>query len=74
MSETFMLLPGRTPAESRVVRLPHDLDEREAYRRVAGFLRALKETDPEHAAEDALEALAEHGFSPVELVVGPALA
>lgn len=72
MSETFMLLPGRTPVEARVVRLPHDLEEQEAYRRVAGIMAELRRSNAGYSKEDLPEALAEHGFSPVELIVGPA--
>ena len=67
-----MLLPGKTPAESRVLRLPHDLDEQEAYRQVTAIVAGLRAARHDHSMEDVLEALAEHGFTPVELVVGPA--
>lgn len=73
MNETFMLLPGKTLIESQVVRLPHDCDEHEAYRCVTEAIAGLRASDPDHTATDVLEALAERGFSPVELVVGPRL-
>jgi len=57
----------------RLVRLPEDFDEREAYRYVTGLIASVEEADPEYEWEDIAMVLEEHGFEAIDFILGPSL-
>ena len=73
MSCRVMVLTAREPGGIRVVSIPEDVREQEAYRHVTGVISQVEESDPGYdwqAIEDALEG---HGYRAIEFVLGPTL-
>lgn len=66
-----MLLPSRNPVRMRVVHIPDDLHQQEAYRYTTGVIAAVEEKNPDYQWEDIEDALEEHGFHVLEFVLGP---
>ncbi len=73
MTELFMILPAGEHTEIRLVRVPPDYEQHEAYRHVTGLIASVEENDPDYSWEDIEAVLEEHGFEPVEFILGPAL-
>ena len=73
MADTLMLLPARDRAAIRLVRVPPDFESHEAYRHVTGLIASVEERDPDCTWEDIESVLDEHGFEPVEFILGPVL-
>ena len=73
MSARLMLLPSRDPEGSRVVTVPEDFEAHEAFRHLTGLIADVQEQDPDWSWEDLAEVLENHGFTPVECLVGPYL-
>lgn len=72
MSDKLMILPADEHEDIRLIRIPDDFEEHEAYRYVTGLIaKAEEETD--YTWEDILDLLEERGFESVEFVVGPSL-
>jgi len=72
MSDNLMILPADEHEDIRLIRIPDDFEEHEAYRYVTGLIaKAEEETD--YTWEDILDLLEERGFESVEFVVGPSL-
>jgi len=55
------------------VRIPKDTSGREAFRKVTGLIAQVEEQNPDYDVDDVLAALEDHGFTPVEFQLGPAL-
>ena len=72
MSNNLMILPARKPANIRLIRIPDDFEEHEAYRHVTGVI-AKAEENPDYTWDDVLDLLEERGFEAVEFTLGPAL-
>ena len=73
MSVKLMVLPASEAAGSRVVSIPDDLEEQEAFRHVTGIISAVEESTPDYAWEDIEDALEKHGYRRVSFVLGPSL-
>ncbi|PLY15756.1 MAG: hypothetical protein C0631_06455 [Sedimenticola sp.] len=73
MSCKIMVLPSRDAAKMRVINIPADMEEHEAYRYTTGVIAAVEEKNPDYQWEDIEDALEEHGFQSLEYVLGPAL-
>lgn len=73
MSKTLMILPAKNATCIRLVKIPADFEEQEAFRRVTGLIAGVEETNPDCHWEDIKEELEDHGFEPVEFILGPAL-
>jgi hypothetical protein len=73
MAERFMLLPAPGIKSSRLLQVPDDWSERDAVRHVTALIASIQETTPEWTWEDLAPALEEHGFTPVEFILGPSL-
>ena len=73
MSKPLMILPSSDSNSIRLVRLPDDFESHEAYRHVTGLIATLQEQQPDCSADDILATLEDHGFEPVEFILGPAL-
>ena len=72
MITNMMILPAREPNDIRLIRIPDDFDEHEAYRYVTGLI-AKAEEDPDYVWEDILDLLEERGFEAVDFILGPFL-
>ena len=73
MSETFILLPSRDPAASRLVRAPEDFSERDAMRHLTALIGEWQEAGARVDDDALLQTLEDHGFTPLPLLVGPPL-
>ena len=73
MPDTLMILPARDHTAMRLVRVPPDFEAHEAYRHVTGLIASVEEAEPDYTWEDIETVLDEHGFEPVEFILGPAL-
>ncbi len=73
MPDTLMVLPATDRKAIRLVRVPPDFEAQEAYRRVTGLIASVEEDDPGYTWEDIESVLEEHGFEPVEFMLGPSL-
>jgi hypothetical protein len=72
MSENLMVLPADEPANIRLIQIPDDFEQHEAYRYVTGLI-AKAEENPDYTWEDILDLLEERGFEAVDFVLGPSL-
>lgn len=73
MSETLMILPSRNHTDIRLVRIPDEFEEHEVFRHVTGIIAGVEEDKPDYRWEDIAAALEDHGFEPVDFILGPAL-
>jgi hypothetical protein len=72
MSDNLMILPADKHEDIRLIRIPDDFEEHEAYRYVTGLI-AKAEEDSDYDWEDILDLLEERGFESVDFVIGPSL-
>ncbi len=73
MSTALMILPAGDNNSIRLVRLPEDFEEHEAYRHVTALIATIEEQQPDCSSDDILASLEDHGFEPVDFILGPAL-
>ena len=73
MSKPLMILPSSNSKSIRLVQLPDDFESHEAYRHVTGLIASIEEQQPDCSTDDILATLEDHGFEPVEFILGPAL-
>lgn len=72
MSNKLMILYANKPENIRLIQIPEDFEEREAYRYVTGII-AKAEEESDYTWEDVLDLLEERGFESVDFVHGPSL-
>lgn len=73
MSETLMILPATESSAIRLVRVPDEFEQHEAFRHVTGLIARVEEDSPDYTWDDIAAILEDHGFEPVEFILGPAL-
>jgi hypothetical protein len=73
MGENLMLLPSREFRNIRLVRVPDDFEQHEAFRHATGLIAQAEEANPGCGWDDVAELLEAHGFEPVPFVLGPEL-
>jgi hypothetical protein len=73
MGEKLLILPSGEFGKIRLVRVPADLDEHEAYRNATGVIASVEEANPEHTLEDIEDALEDKGFEVMDYILGPEL-
>ena len=73
MSDTLMILPADNVEAIRLVRVPDEFEQHEAFRHVTGLIASVEEENPGYGWEDIAAVLEDHGFEPVDFVLGPAL-
>lgn len=72
MSGDFMILPASGPSsEIRLLRMPDDLEQHEAFRHVTGLIAEVEEDNPDYTWDDILSVLEDHGFEAVDYILGP---
>jgi hypothetical protein len=72
MSDNLMILPASEHTKIRLIRIPEDLEQHEAFRYVTGLI-AKAEEESDYSWEDILDLLEERGFESVDFMIGPAL-
>lgn len=72
MNNNLMILPANETTNIRLIRIPDDFEEHEAYRYVTGLI-AKAEEESDYTWDDILDLLEERGFEAVEFVLGPSL-
>ncbi len=68
-----MILPAGDPQGIRLVRVPDDYEQHEAYRHVTGLIAGIEEQNPDYSWADIEAVLDDNGFESVEFILGPAL-
>jgi hypothetical protein len=72
MSNNLMILPAGKPENIRLIQIPDDFEEHEAYRYVTGLI-AKAEEDSDYTWDDILELLEDRGFEAIDFVLGPSV-
>ena len=72
MSNNLMILYANEPENIRLIQMPEDLEEHEAYRYVTGIISKAEEA-PDYTWDDVLELLEDRGFESVDFIHGPSL-
>ncbi|MGB5680113.1 MAG: hypothetical protein WBN36_20265, partial [Gammaproteobacteria bacterium] len=72
VNDNLMILPANEPTNIRLIHIPDDFEQHEAYRYVTGLI-AKAEEDPDYTWENILDLLEERGFESVDFVLGPSL-
>jgi hypothetical protein len=73
MQQRLMILPSRDSTAIRLVRVPEELEQHEAFRHVTGLIASVEEQNPDYNSEDIAHLLEDHGFAPVDFILGPSL-
>ena len=73
MGEKLLLLPSGEFGKIRLVKVPDDMDEHEAFRHTTGVIASVEEANSDCSLEDIEDALEEHGFQLVDYILGPEL-
>ena len=67
-----MILPANDAENIRLIQIPDDFEQHEAYRYVTGLI-AKAEENSDYNWDDILDLLEERGFESVDFVLGPSL-
>jgi hypothetical protein len=73
MSDNFMILPASESTRIRLVRIPADMERHEAFRHATGLIAQVEESNTKYDWDDIAALLEDHGFEPVDFILGPAL-
>lgn len=73
MTARLMVLPAHDYKSIRLVRIPPDFEEHEAFRHITGLIAEVEETNPDYAWDDVASLLEEHDIELVDFILGPAL-
>ncbi len=69
----LMVLPAKDVEAIRVVQIPEDLEEHEAFRHVVGLIAKAEENNPDYNWDDIAAELEDHQYIPLEFILGPHL-
>ena len=72
MNKNLMVLPAKETDNIRLLHVPDDFEEHEAYRYVTGLI-AKAEENSDYDWDDILDLLEQKGFEAVEFILGPVL-
>ncbi|MDH5571961.1 MAG: hypothetical protein OEY89_09360 [Gammaproteobacteria bacterium] len=73
MAQKLMILPAVDANAIRLVRIPDDFEEHEAFRHVTSLIARVEEEDPGYQWDDIAAELEAHNFEIMDYVLGPAL-
>ncbi len=73
MAPKLLLLPNKEYGKIRLLRIPDDVDEHEAFRHATGVIASVEEANPECSLEEIEDALEDHGFQVMRFLMGPEL-
>jgi len=71
MADKLLLLPSAEYGKIRLVKVPDDVDENEAFRHTTGVIATVEESESDHSLEDIEDALEQQGFQLVKFIMGP---
>ena len=69
----LMVLPAKDVKQIRVIQIPEDLEEHEAYRHVVGLISQVEENNSDYSWDEIVAELEDHQFYPVDFILGPHL-
>lgn len=72
MNNNLMVLPAKDPKDIRLLRVPNDFEEHEAFRYVTGLI-AQAEESADYTWEDISDLLEQKDFEIIEFTLGPVL-
>ena len=72
MAKNLMILPASDPKDIRLLQVPDDFEEHEAYRYVTGLIAKAEESS-DYDWDDILDLLEQKGFEDIEFILGPIL-
>lgn len=73
MAKKLMILPASEADHIRLIQLPNDFEPQEAYRHITGVIARLELEVPNYQWDDLAERLEDHGFIPIDFLLGPHL-
>ncbi len=73
MNNKLMILPSRDYKMTRLVRIPDDFEEHEAFRYVTGLIAEIEEGNPVYNWDEIADILEDSGFEIIDFILGPAL-
>lgn len=71
--QKLMVLPAKEATAIRVIQIPEDFEEHEAYRHVVGLIAEIEEKNPGYSWEDIAAELEDQQFYAVDFILGPHL-
>lgn len=71
MQNKLMILPASEAKNIRLVRIPDDFEEHEAYRYVTALIAEIEE-NTKHSQQDIDDLLEDRSFEIVDFILGPA--
>ena len=72
MNNNLMVLPAKDSKNIRLLRIPDDFEEHEAYRYVTGLIAQAEESS-NYTWDDISDLLEQKGFESIEFTLGPLL-
>lgn len=72
MEKNLMILPAKDPKNIRLLRIPGDFEEHEAYRYVTGLIAKVEE-DSDYNWDDISDLLEQKNFEVLDFILGPTL-
>ena len=72
MNDKFMILPASESSRIRLIKIPDDYEQHEAYRYVTGLIAKAQE-NPDYTWDDVQDLIEERGFEAVDFILGPSL-
>ena len=72
MNKKLMILPAKDTKDIRLLRIPDDFEEHEAFRYVTGLIAKAEESS-DYDWDDILDLLEQKNFEVVEFILGPQL-
>jgi len=73
MKNNLMILPAKDSKAIRMIRIPQDFEEHEAYRRVTSLIASVEENNPNYDWTEIADLLEDNGFEQVQFILGPGL-
>ena len=69
----LMILPSKDPHNIRLLRVPPDYEQHEAFRHVTGLIAQVESQDADFTWDDIAEVLEGQGYELVDYLLGPSL-
>ena len=73
MNNRYMILPAHEYSDIRLIRIPKDFEQHEAYRHITGLIAKVEEEESDYKWDDIAAMLEEHDIEIVDFALGPAL-
>ena len=68
-----MILPAHEYSSTRLIKIPTDFEQHEAYRYITGLIAQVEEDNSDYQWDDIVAMLEEHDIEIVDFLLGPAL-